>query len=104
VPLQSEDQVHQEVMRKFEEVGWLNGNEKYGIAEHSLIDGYYLPSIIEEKVKEINEEIFSKLTLSEERFVLDSIHNELKNARLLSRITLKNKNQKIQIMQFQLSR
>ena len=80
MPLQSEDQVHEEIMQKLEEIGWINGNEEYKIPEHSLIKEYYLPEILETKIKEINEDIFANLTPSEEQYVLDTIHNELKNA------------------------
>lgn len=43
MPLQSEDQVHEEIKQKLEEVGWLNGNELYNIKERSLIEDYYFP-------------------------------------------------------------
>ena len=80
MPLQPEDQVHQEIKAKLEEAGWLNGNELYGIKEHSLIEDYYLPETLEKKVREINENLFSNLTPSDEQFVIEHIHNELKNA------------------------
>jgi len=61
-------------------MGWLNGNEEYKIPEHSLIKEYYLPEILEKKIKEIDKDIFANLTPSEEQYVLDTIHNELRNA------------------------
>lgn len=67
MPLQSEDKVHEEIKRKLEEIGWLNGNELYKIKENTLIENYYLPEIVEQKIKELNEEIFSNLTPSDEK-------------------------------------
>ncbi|EDY36599.1 type I site-specific deoxyribonuclease, HsdR family, putative [Aciduliprofundum boonei T469] len=81
MPLQSEVHVtHENIKKMLEEIGWINGNDKYRIAENSMIRDYYLPKILEDKIKDINQDLFSNLTPSEERQVLDYIHNELKNA------------------------
>jgi len=80
MPLQSEDLVHKEIKTKLEETGWLNGNELLKFKENTLVEGYYFLEFLEKKVKEINKEFFSSLTLSEEKDVLNFIHNELKNA------------------------
>lgn len=80
MPLQDEDRVHEEISARLEEIGWSNGNELLKFKEHSLVEEYYFAEFLERKVKEINEELFSNLTPSDEREVLNFIHNELKNA------------------------
>jgi len=51
MPLRPEDIVHQEIMEKLEKVGWLNGNKTFNIPENTLIEGDYLPKILEKKLR-----------------------------------------------------
>ena len=80
MPLQDEFSLHQEIKAKLEEAGWLNGNELLKFKENELVENFYFPKFLEKKVKEINKELFLNLTPSEEKDVLDFIHNELRNA------------------------
>ena len=80
MPLQDELSLHKEIKEKLEETGWLNGNKLLKFKEHSLVEDFYFPKFLEKKIKEINEELFLNLTPSEEKEVLKTVHNELKNA------------------------
>ncbi len=80
MPLQDEFLLHKEIKVKLEKAGWLNGNELLKFKEHSLVEDFYFSKFLEKKIKEINEEIFSSLTPTEEKEVLKAVHNELKNA------------------------
>ena len=80
MPLQNEFSLHKEIKGKLEETGWLNGNKLLKFKEHSLVEDFYFPKFLERKIKEINEELFLSLTPSEEKEVLKTVHNELKNA------------------------
>lgn len=59
--LQPEDIVHEEIRNRLIEIGWKDGDSELKIPEHTLIEHYYLPDVLEKKVVEINQEKFSKL-------------------------------------------
>ncbi|HIP32750.1 MAG TPA: HsdR family type I site-specific deoxyribonuclease [Crocinitomicaceae bacterium] len=75
--LQPEDIVHKEIKDRLIEIGWKDGNSELKIPEHTLIEHYYLPEILEKKIVEINGEEFSKLREEEKREVIEKIFNEL---------------------------
>lgn len=77
MPLQPEDIVHEEIKNKLIEIGWKDGNVELKIPEHSLIEHYYIPKVVEKKVKELNQDIFSDLTREEEKEVIETIFSEL---------------------------
>jgi len=79
MPLQDELSLHKEIKAKLEEVGWLNGNKLLKFKEHSLVEDFYFPKLLEKKIKEINEELFLNLTPTEEKEVLKTVHDELRN-------------------------
>lgn len=80
MPLQPEDVVHEQIKKNLTETGWRDGNVELRIPEHTLIENYYLPDILEKKIFEINEDVFSRLEEDEKREVIAKIFDEL-NAR-----------------------
>lgn len=79
--LQDEKRVlHKEIKGKLENVGWKEGNKFLKIPENALLENIYFPNILENKIKEINKEIFKKFTSLEEKYVIETINTELKNA------------------------
>ncbi len=77
MPLQPEKSVHEVIKRNLIEIGWRDGNAELKIPEHTLIEHYYLPNIVEKMVKEINKDKFSNLTKEEEKEVIEAIFREL---------------------------
>ena len=75
--LQPEDIVHEEIRNRLIEIGWKDGDSELKIPEHTLIEHYYLPDVLEKKVVEINQEKFSKLEEKERKKVIAKIFDEL---------------------------
>ncbi len=75
--LQPEDVVHKEIRNRLIEIGWRDGNSELKISEHTLIEHYYLPDVLEKKVVEINQEKFFKLREEERRKVIEKIFDDL---------------------------
>ena len=78
--LRPESKDVEELVKKLEEIGWVNGHNLLKFKPHNFVENYYFPKFLEKKIKEINSELFSNLTPSDEEEVLNYVHSELQNA------------------------
>lgn len=85
-----ESAVHEEIKENLLRIGWDDGNEKFGIEEHTMVSkfsgldgplgGILLWKILEKKIRELNREFFLNLTDEEERTVWEEIKTTLESA------------------------
>ncbi|KUH34809.1 hypothetical protein APY94_00075 [Thermococcus celericrescens] len=85
-----ESVVHREIKENLLRIGWEDGNEKFGIEEHKMLDEYsglgdsigglLLWDVLEEKIRELNRAFFANLTEEEEGKVWEEIKQKLESS------------------------